>query len=153
MDETDRKLLEMTHDGIPLVKRPFAEIAGSLGIAEDEILQRLRRLLDEGVIRRFGASIAHRKIGIAANAMCVWNVPDERVDEVGDIIASFGEVTHCYIRSRARDWRYNMFAMVHGRTRQECEKVADRITKAVGIRDRKILFSEREFKKTGVRIE
>jgi len=153
MDETDMKLLKTMQDGIPLVKRPFAEVASSLDIAEDEVLQRLQSLLNEGKIRRFGASIAHRKIGITANAMCVWNVPDERMDEVGGIIAGFGEVTHCYARSRARDWSYNMFAMVHGRTRQECEKVADRITKAVGTYDRKILFSEREFKKTGVRIE
>ncbi len=153
MDEADRKLLKMMQDGIPLVKRPFAEVASSLGIAEDEVLQRLQRLLDEGKIRRFGASIAHRKIGVIANAMCVWNVPDERVDGVGDIIAGFDEVTHCYVRSRARDWGHNMFAMVHGRTKQECEEVADRITKAIGVHDRKILFSEREFKKTGVRIE
>lgn len=153
MDETDRKLLKMMQDGIPLVKRPFAEVASSLGIAEDEVLQRLQSLLEEGVIRRIGASIAHRKIGIIANAMCVWNVPDERVDEVGDTIAGFAEVTHCYARSRARDWRHNMFAMVHGRAKQECEEIADKITKAIGIHDRKILFSDREFKKTGVRIE
>ncbi len=153
MDETDRKLLKATQDGIPLVKKPFAEVANSLGISEDEVLRRTRGLLDEGVIRRFGASVAHRKIGITANAMCVWNVPDERVDEVGNTIAGFDDVTHCYARLRTKDWKHNMFAMVHGRTKQECEEVADRITKAIGIHDRKILFSDREFKKTGVRIE
>jgi len=153
MDETDRKLLKTMQDGIPLVKKPFAEVANSLGISEDEVLRRTRGLLDEGVIRRFGASIVHRKIGITANAMCVWNVPDERVDKVGNIIAGFDEVTHCYARSRAEDWKHNMFAMVHGRAKQECEEVADRITKAIGIHDRKILLCEREFKKTGVRIE
>jgi len=102
MDETDMKLLKTMQDGIPLVKRPFAEVASSLDIAEDEVLQRLQSLLNEGKIRRFGASIAHRKIGITANAMCVWNVPDERMDEVGGCPLTRQRLELQYVRDGAR---------------------------------------------------
>lgn len=153
MDAIDRKLLKLTQDGIPLVPEPFVVIASSLGITEDEVIKRIQKLLEEGVIRRFAASIGHRAIGITANAMCAWKVPNERVEGVGEIIAKFDEVTHCYERSCHPDWEYNIFAMIHDRTKKGCEETVKRISKAIAIYDYKILFSEREFKKTGVRIE
>ncbi|MCD5409378.1 MAG: AsnC family transcriptional regulator [Methanocellales archaeon] len=153
MDAIDRKLLKLTQDGIPLVPEPFVAIASSLGITEGEVLKRISKLLEEGVIRRFAASIGHRAIGITANAMCAWKVPNERVRRVGEIIANFDEVTHCYERSCHPEWKYNIFAMVHGRTKKDCEETVKRISKAIAIYDHKVLFSEREFKKTGVRIE
>ncbi|VVB90129.1 putative HTH-type transcriptional regulator [uncultured archaeon] len=152
MDENDIKLLKSIQDGIPLVSEPFEDIAKKLGIREEEVLKRLENLIDEGVIRRFGASIGHRVIGFTANAMCTWNVPDERVEEVGAIMAGFPEVTHCYERPRFPDWKYNLFTMIHAYSRQECEKIAKEISTATGIKDYSILFSEREFKKTGVRL-
>ena len=152
MDEIDIRLLRLTQDGIPIVPEPFRRIADEIGISEDEVLRRLENLIKEGVIRRFGASIGHRSIGITANAMCTWNVPDERVEEVGAIMAGFPEVTHCYERPRYPDWKYNLFTMIHAYTREECEKIAREISAATGIKDYSILFSEREFKKTGVRL-
>jgi DNA-binding Lrp family transcriptional regulator len=152
MDKTDRLLLKSTQDGIPIVSEPFLEISKEIGIPEDEVITRLERLVKNGVIRRFGASIGHRSIGITANAMCTWNVPDERVEEVGAIMAGFPEVTHCYERPRFPGWKYNLFTMVHAYSREECEKIAREISIATGIKDYGILFSEREFKKTGVRL-
>lgn len=152
MDEIDIKLLKLTQDGIPLSHSPFAEVAKELGLSEEEVVSRLKNLQKEGKIRRFGASIGHRLIGITANAMCVWNVPDERVEEVGHIMAEFTEVSHCYQRPRFPDWPYNLFTMVHSYTEKECEEVAARISEATGIKDYALLFSEREFKKTGVRL-
>ncbi len=152
MEETDIKLLKSTQDGIPIVEEPFKKVAEGLGIPEEEVLERLDNLFKEGIIRRFGASIGHRIIGITANAMCTWNVPDERVEEVGAIMAGFPEVTHCYERPRYPDWKYNLFTMIHAYKREECEKIAKEISIATGIRDYGILFSEREFKKTGVRL-
>jgi DNA-binding Lrp family transcriptional regulator len=152
MDKTDRLLLKSTQDGIPIVPEPFLEISKEIGIPEDEVITRLERLVKNGVIRRFGASIGHRSIGITANAMCTWNVPDERVEEVGAIMAGFPEVTHCYERPRFPGWKYNLFTMVHAYSREECEKIAREISIATGIKDYGILFSEREFKKTGVRL-
>jgi DNA-binding Lrp family transcriptional regulator len=84
--------------------------------------------------------------------MCVWNVPDERTEEVGTTMANFSEVTHCYERPRAPGWDYNLFAMVHSYTKEDCEEVAARISEATGITDYKLLYSDREFKKTGVRL-
>ncbi len=152
MDEIDIRLLKLTQDGLPIIAEPFRRIAMELGISEDEVLNRLENLIRDGVIRRFGASIGHRVIGITANAMCTWNVPDERVEEVGAIMAGFPEVTHCYERPRFPDWRYNLFTMIHAYSRDECERTAKEISIATGIKDYGILFSEREFKKTGVRL-
>jgi DNA-binding Lrp family transcriptional regulator len=152
MDKIDIGLLKSTQDGIPITSEPFKQIAITLGISEYEVLDRLASMIKGGVIRRFGASIGHRAIGITANAMCTWNVPDEKVEEVGALMAGFPEVTHCYERPRFPGWKYNLFTMIHAYSRDECETVAKEISIATGIRDYSILFSEKEFKKTGVRL-
>ena len=152
MDDIDTKLLKTTQDGIPLIPEPFNEVAAQLGISVDEVINRIENLRHEGIIRRFGASIGHRVIGITANAMCTWNVPDDRVEDVGAIMAGFTEVTHCYQRPRRQGWPYNLFTMVHAYTQEECRKIAKQISSATSIDDYNILFSEKEFKKTGVRL-
>jgi DNA-binding Lrp family transcriptional regulator len=152
MDKIDIELLKTTQDGIPITPEPFKQIAIKLGISEDEVLERLACMIKEGTIRRFAASIGHRAIGITANAMCTWNVPDEMVEEVGALMAGFSEVTHCYERPRYPGWKYNLFTMIHAYSRDECEKVAKEISIATGMGDYSILFSEKEFKKTGVRL-
>lgn len=152
MDDIDEKIIRLTQNGIPLKGSPFAEIASELGISEQEVVDRLKKMKEREEIRRFGASIGHRDVGIVANAMCVWNVPDERTEEVGNIMADFSEVTHCYERPRAPGWDYNLFTMVHSYTKEDCEEVAARISKATCVKDYKLLFSDREFKKTGVRL-
>jgi len=116
------------------------------------VLSRLRALIDEGIIRRFAATIGHRALGIVANAMIAWRVEPEDVDRAGKIMASFDEVTHCYERQSYPQWPYNLYTMVHSRDREECRNVARRISQATGISDYKILFSEREYKKTSARI-
>lgn len=152
IDELSYLILKLTQEGIPFSSSPFAGIAENLGISEQEVVDRLKSMQKEGLIRRFGASIAHRNIGITANAMCVWNVPDEIVERIGEIMSSFPEVTHCYERPRSPDWPYNMYTMVHSYSRDECIEVAKKISEAVDIDDYSLLFSEREFKKTGVRL-
>ncbi|MDG6244704.1 MAG: AsnC family transcriptional regulator [Methanolobus sp.] len=152
MDAIDERILKATQNGIPLKRSPFAKIAIELGISEQEIIDRLGKMKEDNVIRRFGASIGHRDIGIVANAMCVWNVPDERTEEVGAIMAAFEEVTHCYERPRAPGWDYNLFTMVHSYTQEDCKEVAAKISQATGIDNYKLLFSQTEFKKTGVRL-
>ncbi len=152
MDKNDLRLLKSIQDGIPIVALPFEHVANKLKLTEKDVLERLRSMTKEGVIRRFGASIGHRAIGITANAMCTWNVPDDKVEEVGAIMAGFPEVTHCYERPRYPDWKYNLFTMVHAYSREECVQIAKEISLATGIQDYDILFSEKEFKKTGVRV-
>ncbi|WP_319508370.1 siroheme decarboxylase subunit beta [uncultured Methanolobus sp.] len=152
MDDIDEKIIRLTQNGIQLKKSPFSDIARELGITEQEIIDRLKKMKEDEVIRRFGASIGHRDVGIVANAMCVWNVPDERTEDVGTIMAGFPEVTHCYERPRAHGWDYNLFTMVHSYTKEDCEEIAARISEATNIKDYKLLYSDREFKKTGVRL-
>ncbi len=116
------------------------------------MLERLNRLLEVGVIRRFSATIGHRALGIVANAMIVWRVTPEDVERVGPIMASFEEVTHCYERPSVSDWPYNLYTVVHSSSREECRKVAAEISRRTGVLNYQVLFSEREFKKTGARI-
>ena len=152
MNVIDMQLIKLTQTGIKLVPEPFKKIALELDISEEDAIRRIGSLIDRGIIRRFGASIGHRALGIVANAMCVWNVPDERIESVGGTMAGFDEVSHCYERARCPEWDYNMYTMVHARTKEECEHIAQEISRATGISDYTILFSEKEFKKTGVRI-
>ncbi|MGR3179239.1 MAG: siroheme decarboxylase subunit beta [Candidatus Anammoxibacter sp.] len=148
----DIDFLKHIQNGLPLTKTPYRDIGNDLGLSEEEVIDKLRRLLDEGKIRRLAASIAHRKIGIVSNAMCVWKVPKDKVDEIGKIMAGFEEVTHCYERPTFPGWEHNVYTMIHGYNDDECEKVIADIKEKTGINEYMILYSEKEFKKVGVRI-
>lgn len=123
-----------------------------LGISEEEVIERLKSLRERGFIRRFAATIGHRSLGIMANAMVVWRVPPGRTEEVGAIMASFDQVTHCYERPTRPDWPYNLYTMVHSQSKTRCREIAAQISEKTGITDFQVLFSERELKKTGAKI-
>lgn len=155
IDDTDRALIVATQGGLPLVPRPYHTIAEQLGLTPDEVMQRLRTMLASGVIRRIGAVPNHYAIGWTANGMTVWDVADEQVDELGAKIGALDFVTHCYRRPRALPtWPYNLFAMVHGASRDECSAKAAEIRALLGdaCRASDILYSTRILKKTGLRI-
>lgn len=152
LSEFERKLLVKTQDGIPIEKRPFQKIADEIDVSVEEVLETFGKFLDENKIRRFGASVAHRKVGVSANAMIVWNIPNKVIEEIGKKISSFEEVSHCYERPRKKDWNYNLFTMVHGESKEDCEEIAERIAEEVGIEEYEMLYSTKEFKKTGVKI-
>jgi DNA-binding Lrp family transcriptional regulator len=152
MDEVDIRLLKNVQDGLKLVKRPYKILGDEMNIPEEEVIQRLSSMVDEGVIRRFAAAIGHRAVGIVANAMIVWKVPPEDVERAGQVVASFEDVTHCYEREARTDWPYNLYAMVHSRSREECLRIASEITRTIGVDEYKVLFSEEEYKKTSARI-
>ena len=152
LDEHDRRLLDALRDGLPLVPRPYAALAETVGLPEGEVLERLERLSGSGVVRRFGVVVRHRELGYRANAMTVWDVPDEETAKVGRLLAALDFVTLCYRRPRRLpDWPYNLFAMVHGRDRETVERLVDQATEAAGLigRPRAILFSRRRFKQRG----
>lgn len=152
MEEIDLRLLRAAQDGIPLTERPFRALAEELGISEQEAMEKMARMSETGVIRRFAATLGHRALGIVANAMIVWKVPDQDVERVGGIFASFEEVTHCYQRGTAPEWPYNLYTMVHSKSREVCLRIADRLSRDSGINDYEVLFSEKEYKKTSARI-
>ena len=152
VDEMDLRLLKLSQDGLELIDRPYKHLGEMLDISEDEVIDRLKELERVGIIRRFAATIGHRALGITANAMIVWKVPSSEVERVGKIFASFEAVTHCYERATAPDWSYNLYTMVHSRSKEECIDFAKELSNVSGIKDFRILFSEREYKKTSARI-
>jgi DNA-binding Lrp family transcriptional regulator len=152
IDADDRRLLEQIQEGLPLVSRPFADIATRLGVSEDEVIARIARLRGEGVIKRMGVVVRHRPLGYDANAMVVWDVPDARVDALGQCFARFPFVTLCYQRPRRGvRWPYNLFCMIHGKDRAAVlDKVAE-LAEACGVGEvcHQVLFSCRCFKQRG----
>jgi DNA-binding Lrp family transcriptional regulator len=155
IDAIDRRIVVATQCGLPCVPRPYQAIAEQLGLAPEEVMERLRRMLENGMIRRIGVVPNHYKLGYLANGMSVWDVGDERVTEVGKTIGHLDFVSHCYHRPRLPPaWPYNLFAMVHGHDRAEVEDKVRRIAALIGDANRgyTVLFSTRILKKTGLRI-
>jgi len=158
-DELDRRLVVATQAGLPLVARPYDALAGELGVSAARVKQRLDAMLAAGIIRRIGAVPNHYALGYTANGMSVWDVDDARVDELGALVGGLDFVTHCYRRPRRPPaWPYNLFAMVHGHSRDEVGSQVDAIAALIetrfpgACRARDILYSTRILKKTGLRI-
>ncbi|MBK6974302.1 MAG: Lrp/AsnC family transcriptional regulator [Sterolibacteriaceae bacterium] len=154
-DDVDRRLILATQAGLPLVPRPYDALAAQLGVASDEVRHRLAAMLDSGVIRRIGAVPNHYALGYTANGMSVWDVVDSQVDDLGERVGALDFVTHCYRRPRrAPLWPYNLFAMVHGKSRDEVHDKVRQIAALLGdvCRARDLLFSTRILKKSGLRI-
>ncbi len=155
LEAKDRAIVEATQAGLPLVPAPFASVAETLGMSEEELIKRLARLKSQGIIRRIGAAPNHYRLGMTANGMSVWDIDDAVVDTLGEKVGALPFVTHCYRRPRALpEWPYNLFAMVHGNSREEVLAKRDRIAGvlAENCRASDILFSTRILKKTGIRL-
>jgi DNA-binding Lrp family transcriptional regulator len=151
LEDQDIRAIRALQENLPLADRPFKSLAEQAGLSEDALLAAAHRLLQRRQMRRFAAVLRHREAGFAANCMGVWNVPDGRVDAVGPAMARFDAVSHCYLRPRYEDWPYNVFTMVHGRSRDECRTVLAAIASETGVDDRDELWSVQEFKKARVR--
>lgn len=155
IDAINRRLIEATQAGLPLVPRPYAEIAERLGIDEGQVIARLGAMVERGAIRRIGAVPNHYALGLTANGMTVWDVADAAVADLGPKVGALDFVTHCYLRPRALpEWPYNLFAMVHGRSRDEVEAGRDEIAALLGTACQagEVLYSTRILKKTGLRL-
>lgn len=155
LDPMDRKLIERTQAGMPLSPRPYAKIAEQLTCSENEVIKRLSRLMDRGIVRKIALAPNHFALGLTANGMTVWDVDDAKVSELGNAVGQLPFVTHCYRRPRILPvWPYNLFAMVHGTTRDEVEAKREEIAKLLGSASRAsdILYSQRILKKTGLRL-
>jgi len=155
LDELDRRLIVATQAGLPRVPRPYDAIGKALGVGGEEVIARLAHMLDSGVVRRIGAVPNHYAIGYTANGMSVWDVDDACIDELGARVGALDFVTHCYRRPRnLPDWPYNLFAMVHGRSREEIAGYVADIAGLLGTHCRchDVLVSTAILKKTGLRI-
>jgi len=155
IDSVDRRIIEVTQSGLPLTPHPYHAIARQLELDADEVMRRMQRMQEHGIIRRIGAVPNHYTLGFRGNGMSVWDVPDERVHALGRLIGELDYVSHCYQRPRhLPSWPYNLFAMVHGIDRSEVEKKVAAIARLLGEYDHghEILFSTRILKKTGLRL-
>ncbi len=155
-DPIDRALVVATQGGLPLTPQPYQVIGAQIGVSGAEVITRFSRMLETGAVRRIGAVPNHYALGYSANGMSVWDVVDEDVGRLGRVIGALPFVTHCYERvRRPPQWPYNLFAMVHGRTRAEVEARVDYIAAILGdaSRGHEILYSTRILKKTGLRLK
>ena len=150
-DAPERRLIAALQPGLELVPRPFGRLGERAGMSEDEVLGRIAGWLDEGLIKRFGVIVRHHELGYRANAMVVFDLPDAEVDRIGLQLAAEPGVTLCYRRTRSLpDWPYNLYCMVHGRSRDEAQPVIERLGRLAGVPGQ-ALFSTRRFKQCGAR--
>ena len=150
IDDIDKKIISLLQKDLPLHPRPFDLMANRLGIDEEQFIERAKSLKKIGIIRRFGATLYHQEAGFSSNAMVAWVVPEDKIEETGRAMSGFREVTHCYQRRARKDWKYNLYTMIHGDNKEECHRIAARLSRSTGIDEYILLFSEREFKKTSM---
>lgn len=144
----ERAVLRIVQKDLPDTLTPYADIAREAGVSEDAVIELLRSLREEGVIRRFGASIKHQRAGWSANAMVAWVTAGHEVEALGRAAAEHAHVSHCYYRpSSAEDWPYELYTMVHGRSEEEVERVIGELRGTLGLEEYRVLSSVRELKK------
>jgi DNA-binding Lrp family transcriptional regulator len=151
LSDLDKKVILALQRDLDICPQPFLEIAETLEMEEEELLAAIRSLMTRGYIRRFGATLRHQQSGYEANALVAWAVPETDLKRIGQLLAGQRAVTHCYARRPAPTWPYNLYTMIHGRTRDECVRIAAEMAAATGIDCYEMLFSETELKKTTMR--
>ena len=148
--DKDKEFIRELQKDLQVIDRPFQKSAEKLGISEEELFEKARYYEEIGVMRRFAAILRHRDAGFIANGMIVWKVPEDRITEVGEKLGAFPQVSHCYQRPSYPDWPYNVFSMIHCKSTDEAHEVAKTIQNQINVDEYRILFSEKEFKKTRV---
>ena len=148
--EQDKEFIRELQKDMEIIDEPFVKAANNLGITENKLFEKMKYYEEIGVMRRFAAILRHRQVGFTANGMIVWNVPKDKISDVGAKLGSFPQVSHCYERPTYPDWPYNVFSMIHCKTHDEANEMAKTIQDQVHVDDYMILFSSREFKKTRV---
>lgn len=151
LSEFEKQIVRELQKNLPLVKRPFKEVAHRLNMNEQELIEKIKELKQKGIIRRFGAAVKHQNLGYIANAMVVWEIPEDKIVEAGEKMASFPDVTHCYQRLTCPGWQYNLFTVVHGKSKEDCEKATRRIALETGYHNYRLLYSTRELKKSSMK--
>jgi DNA-binding Lrp family transcriptional regulator len=150
LTELEKKIIASIQQDMAVAERPYLSIAQDLGISEAQLLDKLKDLCDREVIRRFGATLRHQRTGFTANAMVAWKVDEDRIEAVGQKMAAFQQVSHCYRRNPSRDWPYNLYTMVHASDEQSCYETARKMSEATSMKDYALLFSREELKKTSM---
>lgn len=146
--ETEQMILKQLQQDLPITSRPFHSMAKTVGVSEEEFLAQVKALKERGIIRRVNAVLRHRLVGYQANALCVWKIDQNRIDEVGTLFAGLTEITHCYERETYPHWQYNLYTMVHAVTRRDCEKIIQKMSGLAGVKEYQVFYSTQELKKS-----
>jgi DNA-binding Lrp family transcriptional regulator len=141
MDRTDKKILNRIQRDFPIQNRPFRALGEELDLSEEEVLERIGKLREQGYIRHLGPIFDPRAIGYVST-LCAAKVPPERVEEVAEIINGYAGVTHNYLR----DHNYNIWFTVIAQGREGVRKVIEQIKEKTGIDDILDMPAERFFK-------
>ena len=151
LDDLNQQLLAQVAEGLPICSRPYLEISERLGISENEVISRLEMLQQVGIIKRFGVIVKHSTLGYRANAMCVWQIPDNQIDNIAEKCLQFSFVTLCYQRPALPDWNYNLYCMIHGKDRNTVLNQLAQLKEMCGLEmfEHQILFSRKCFKQRG----
>ena len=147
----DKLIIRALQEDLPDTIKPYKTLALQLGISETKLLEKISLYLEKGILRRIGAVVRHQKVGYKHNMMVVWRVPDKLVSSIGQNMAVYPEITHCYERATNSDWPYNLFTMVHGTSREYCESFIRKLSQENGIDDYQILTSLKELKKSSMK--
>lgn len=151
LSNTDRSIINALQQDLPLLPAPFSAMAERIGMDPERFLKGCRELQERGIIRRFSASINHSNAGFTANAMSCWVASPDKIDTIGQMLSRLKEVSHCYERKINQHWQYNLFAMIHGRSRQQCQAIVEKVARGTGLAEYALLYSTKEFKKTRVK--
>ena len=151
INELDKKIICALQGDFPLVAEPYKVLAEKAGVSEELFLERVKAMEEEKKIRKMGAVLRHREVGFSSNVLVAWKVDPERLDAVAKQMAASPSVSHCYDRTTAPDWPYNLYTMVHGHSREECEAIVKRLSEETGVTKRAMLYSKKEWKKTSMR--
>lgn len=150
LTDLEKKIIASIQEDLAITERPYLEISEKLGISEEKLLEYLQSLCKRGIIRRFGATLRHQKTGFTANAMVAWQVDEDRVEEVGNSLASFKQVSHCYRRNPTKGWPFNLYTMIHATDEGSCRQTARKMSQEAEVENYSLLFSRRELKKTSM---
>lgn len=156
LTETDKAIVRALQHDLPLVPEPYAALAEELGMSEDELIAGIHRLMDMGCLKRISIALRHKNVGFTINVMVVWDVDDDKVDEVGKRVAGYPAVTHCYRRNRDPRFPYNLYTMIHARSDEEYDRIIADLTQIIGEHTPHdvsfdALRSMRELKKIGMK--
>lgn len=150
MDLLDKKIVKIMQDEFPLIPEPYKYFAEKLCIKQEELLNRLQKLKDEGKIRKMGAVLRHVKSGFKSNCLVAWQVEPERLDEVGRAMARVSQISHCYDRVTAPNWPYNIYTMIHASSREEIQALVKELAEKFKLTNYELLYSQKEWKKTSM---
>jgi DNA-binding Lrp family transcriptional regulator len=147
LSDNEKKVVALIQGDIPIEKNPYKILAEKAGISEDEFIKALKSLNDKKIIRRFGATLRHQKSGYSTNAMVAWNVPEDKIHETGKLMADFPFVSHCYRRDPKPEWPFNLYTMVHAKSKDDCIKKVSEMSENSKMKNFDILYSTKELKK------